>query len=119
VNGVFFPGNRMKTLPGATAVADELNAFFRESGGVWEWGRGVVERQWQRAGLQPGESVLVEDYLQAVWAKGVDKEALFDELRVSTRSRAECPHRSPPWLQGAMSTQEGHVETSSSRVGGS
>jgi hypothetical protein len=54
VNGIFFPGNRCRTLSGATAVADQLNSFFREYGGVWEWGRGVVERQWKEAGLPLG-----------------------------------------------------------------
>jgi hypothetical protein len=60
--------------------ADQLNAFFRETGSVWEWGQGVVERQWQRAGLSPGQDVPVDDYLKAVWLRRVDKAALFEEL---------------------------------------
>lgn len=80
VNGVFRYVNRCKTLPGATAFADQLNAFFRESGSVWEWGLTVIARHWARAGLPPGTAVPVDTYLTAVDAAGVDCQALFDEL---------------------------------------
>jgi hypothetical protein len=52
VNGVFIPGNRCKTLIGATGAADELNAFFRETASVSEWGDRIVERRWMAAGLR-------------------------------------------------------------------
>jgi hypothetical protein len=80
INGVYAPGNRLKTLPAITAFADQLSTFFRESGGVWAWGRGIVERHWHRVGLPLGEDLAVDEYLEAVWAHGVDKEALFEEL---------------------------------------
>lgn len=80
VNGVFAPSNRCKTLMGATAVADELGAFFRETVSVSEWGDRLVERHWLAAGLPLGQDVSVDDYLKAVRATVPDKVALFDEL---------------------------------------
>ena len=80
VNSVFSHSNRCKTLTGATAAADQLNAFFKASTGAWEWGKGIIERHWITAGLPLGIDVLVEDYLDAVLATGPDKLSLFNEL---------------------------------------
>jgi len=80
VNGVYASSNSCETRLGAAVAADQLDAFFRESGGVWGWGRRVVERQWRRAGLPHGHDIAIGDYLEAVWANDVDKASLFDEL---------------------------------------
>jgi hypothetical protein len=76
--------NRCRTLTGATGVADEFNAFMREACSMGEWAKRVVARHWRDEGLPVGQHVTVDDYLNAIWARGVDKEALFDEL-VATR----------------------------------
>jgi hypothetical protein len=89
VNGVFAPTNRMKTVTGATAVADELGAFFRESVSVSEWGTEIVKRHWLTAGLPLGQDVSVKDYQNAVRATAPDKTALFDELAAA---RGIPPH---------------------------
>ena len=80
LNSVFVNANRCKTLPGATAAADQLTAFFREAVDMGTWSRHIVDRQWQRATLPRSTDVAVDDYLDAVWSVGVDKAALFDEL---------------------------------------
>lgn len=80
VNRVFVETSQARTRPGATAAADQLNAFLRESRSVSDWAHEIVVRQWHRAGLPEGEMVGVGEYLSAVWAKDVDKERLFGEL---------------------------------------
>lgn len=84
VNGVFVHSNRCRTLTGAGGVADEFNAFMRETCSMGEWAKRVVARHWRDAGLPVGQHITVDDYLNAIWARGVDKEALFEEL-VATR----------------------------------
>ena len=84
VNGVFVPSNRCRTLTGATGVADELSAFVRETISIGEWAKRIVERHWREAELPVGQHIPVDHYLNAIWARWIDKEALFDEL-VATR----------------------------------
>ena len=45
-----------------------------------EWSRRIVERHWGEVGLPAGQDVAVVDYLSAVRARGIDKNALFEEL---------------------------------------
>lgn len=80
VNAVFINSERAKSRSGASVEADQLNAFFRETGTVWDWGQNVVERQWQRAGLAAGHDVSVNAYLKAVRGQQVDKASWFKEL---------------------------------------
>lgn len=80
VNGVYVNPKRLRSLSGATVEADQVNAVFRETGSVWEWGRRVVERQWHRAELPLGQDITVDDYLKAVRSRRVDKAALFEDL---------------------------------------
>jgi hypothetical protein len=89
VNGVFIPGNRCKTLIGATGVADELGAFFRETTDMHDWGKQIIERHWRSAGLPINEDVAVDDYLSAVIATRPNTLALFDEL---VAARGIPPH---------------------------
>ena len=89
VNGVYVSPKSCRTEVGATAVADQLNAFFRESGGAWGWGKQVTERQWKRAGLPLDQHVAANDYLTAVWMKRVDKRTLFEELAAARGIPAE------------------------------
>jgi hypothetical protein len=83
VNGVYGSAKSCKTRGGATAVADQLNTFFRESGSVWDWGVQVTERQWRHAGLPVTEAVTADAYLDAVHAKGLYMESLFRELAIA------------------------------------
>ena len=80
VNGVFFAVPKKPGVITFTPIADQIGAFFRESGGVWERGRAVIERHWRAAGLPVGAPVPLEDYLTAVQALHVDKWQLFSEL---------------------------------------
>jgi hypothetical protein len=89
VNGVFIPGNRCKTLIGATGAADELGAFFRESADIHEWSKQVIERHWRSAGLPLDQDVPVDDYLSAVIAMDPVTSTLFDEL---VEARGIPPH---------------------------
>jgi len=84
VNSVFYTSDRPDVLPNLAAFADQLHAFFRESGSTWGWGCLVIARHWAAAGLPPGEDVSLDTYLDAVATLGIDKPALFDEL-VSAR----------------------------------
>jgi hypothetical protein len=83
VNGVYGSAKSCKTRAGATALADQLNAFFADSGSVWDWGILITERQWRHAGLPINEVVTADAYLKAVRAKGLYMELLFKELAIA------------------------------------
>jgi hypothetical protein len=90
VNGVYGSAKSCRTRGGATAVADQLNTFFKASGSVWDWGVQVTERQWRHAGLPSNEVVTADAYLEAVLAKGLDPELLFKELAVARGVPVHC-----------------------------
>lgn len=82
-NGVFATAKSTKTRAGATAFADQLNSHFREARSVESWGDHIIERHWNDAGLAIDHDVPTADYLSAVRANGIDKQALFEELAVA------------------------------------
>ena len=90
VNGVYGSAKSCKTRAGATALADQLSAFFADSGSVWDWGILITERQWRHAGLPINEVVTADAYLEAVLAKGLDPEVLFKELAIARGVPIHC-----------------------------
>lgn len=103
VNGVVARSRHTGQLPQLGAFTDQLNAFFRESGGTWGWGLGVIERHWKAAGLRAGDSVPLPKYLAAVGSLRIDKAARFDELRAA---RGLPDLASPPDRPVAIIDQE-------------
>lgn len=83
VNGVFANSRMCSTPEGARAFSDQMSAFFRESGSVWEWGLDVIERHWKRANLPDGGAVSVDEYLCAIGAKSVSKNDCFKKLAIA------------------------------------
>jgi hypothetical protein len=85
MNGVFLKANKDRGPEALNAFADQLLAFFRESGGIQAWGREVVRHNVRTLDLGTAGPIALCTYLLvAQRCLALTKEAAFRRLEAKT-----------------------------------